>query len=133
MKALERFLLWIAIVGLSACASIDTRKDKEFVTSWAAGHINPMAKNIAQYNNQTLREVVRLSAGGEFVRVRIANTFGTSPLSIGEAHVATSESGSRIVAGSDRILTFGGQRSVKVMAGAPVLSDPLRIDVKPLT
>src|SRR2546423_8500267 len=92
-----------------------------------------MAKNVAQYNNQTRREVVRLSAGGEFVRVRIANTFGTTPLTIGEAHIATSDSGSRITPGTDRVLTFGGQRAVKVMAGAPVLSDPVRIDVKPLT
>ncbi|HKQ28411.1 MAG TPA: SGNH/GDSL hydrolase family protein [Burkholderiales bacterium] len=133
MNALKRFFVWIAIAGLSACASIETGKDNAFVTSWAVGHIQPSAKNVAQYNNQTLREVVRLSAGGEFVRVRIANTFGTSPLTIGEAHIATSESGARIVAGSDRVLTFGGQRSVKVMAGAPVLSDPVRMDVKPLT
>src|SRR3982751_4142054 len=112
-KHASLFLSIVLAVG-GGCASIERDNGKAFVTSWATGHINPMAKNIAQYNNQTLREVVRLSAGGEFVRVRIANTFGTSPLTIGEAHVATSETGSRIVAGSDRVLTFGGQRSVKV-------------------
>jgi lysophospholipase L1-like esterase len=133
MKTLKRLFVSIALAGISACASIDQDNGKAFIASWAVGHINPMAKNIAQYNNQTLREVVRLSAGGEYVRVRIANTFGSSPLSVGEAHIATSDSGARIVAGSDRVLTFGGQKAVKVMAGAPVLSDPVRVDVKPLT
>ena len=129
MKTLAAAIVLAVVAG---CASAPAEKDTPYVASWAVGHINPMAKNIVQYNNQTLREVVRLSAGGEYVRVRIANTFGSSTLSIGEAHIALSGSGPRIVAGSDRVLTFGGQRSIRVMAGAPALSDPVRLDVKPL-
>jgi hypothetical protein len=44
------------------------------------------------------------------VRVRIANTFGTAPLAVGAAHVAVSSSGSAIVPGTDRGLTFGDRR-----------------------
>jgi lysophospholipase L1-like esterase len=128
MKTLMAAIV-IALLG-SGCAS--TQKESPYVASWAVGHIQPMADKTPQYNNQTLREVVRLSAGGEYVRVRIANTFGSSTLIIGEAHVALRDSGSRIVPGSDRVLTFSGQRAIAVPEGAPVLSDPVRMDVKPL-
>jgi len=46
---------------------------------WAVGHIQPVS--IVSYSNQTLREVVRLSAGGEYVRMSIANTFGSETTS----------------------------------------------------
>ena len=123
-------LLALLVLLASGCAV--TEKQPPFVASWAAGHIQPTADKVLQYNNQTLREIVRLSAGGENVRVRIANTFGSSTLVIGEAHVALRESGSRIVAGTDRVLTFGGQRAIAVPPGAPVLSDPVKLDAKPL-
>jgi lysophospholipase L1-like esterase len=67
------------------------------------------------------------------VRVRIANTFGAETLVIGEAHIAVSGGGSKIAPGTDRVLTFGGQRSVNVYAGSPVLSDPVRLRVKALS
>ncbi len=125
----------VAIAGVAAGgdASAHEEREKPFIASWAVGHINPMAVNIVQYSNQTLREVVRASAGGDQVRVRISNTFGTDTLAIGEARIALSASGSNIVPGTDRILTFSGQTSINVPAGAPVLSDPVSLEVKALS
>src|SRR5206468_12775634 len=74
-------------------------------------------------------EIVHTSVGGDEVRVRIANTFGTSPLVIGAAHVALSSSGSSVVPGTDRALTFGGRSSVTIPAGAPAVSDPVNLHV----
>jgi lysophospholipase L1-like esterase len=107
--------------------------EKSFVASWAVGHINPLPADVVQYNNQTLREIVRTSVGGDHVRVRITNTFGTETLVIGAAHIAVSSSGSKIVRRTDRALTFSGRTSVSIPPGAPVLSDPVRLDVKPLS
>jgi lysophospholipase L1-like esterase len=123
----------VAFAGFFAGGSALANDDqKSFVASWAVGHINPLPDGILRFSNQTLREVVHASAGGEQIRVRIANTFGTETLVIGEARVALSASASKIVPGSDRVLTFGGERSVKVYAGSPVLSDPVRLEVKPM-
>jgi lysophospholipase L1-like esterase len=112
-----------------------TAKDnnESHVQSWAVGHITPLPANTAQYNNQTLRAIVNTSVGGDEVRVRVANTFGTSPLIIGAAHVAVSSSGSSIVAGTDRTLTFGGRASVSIPAGALALSDPVDLHVGALS
>ena len=49
---------------------------------------------------------------------------------IGAAHVALAGDGSAIVAGSDRELTFGGEATVP--PGAPILSDPVDLEVPPL-
>lgn len=123
----------VALPGFLAGAGALADDDKtSFVASWAVGHINPLPAGTPQFTNQTLREVVRASVGGEQIRVRIANTFGTETLVIGEARIALSAGGSKIVPGSDRMLTFGGEGSVKVYAGSPVLSDPVRLDVKPM-
>ncbi|HEX3342038.1 MAG TPA: GDSL-type esterase/lipase family protein [Pseudolabrys sp.] len=87
----------------------------------------------AQYNNQTIREIVHTSVGGSQVRVRISNTFGSAPLVIGAAHVAVTSSGSSIVPSTDRALTFGGRTSVTIPTGAPALSDPVDLHVQPVS
>ena len=120
-----------ALIGFAGQALAND--EAQFIASWAVGHIQPLPAATQHFNNQTLREVVRASAGGDLVRLRIANTFGSETLVVGEAHIAVSAGGSKIVPGTDRVLTFGGQRSVNVYAGSPVLSDPVRLDVKALS
>jgi lysophospholipase L1-like esterase len=107
--------------------------DRDSIQSWAVGHITHLPAATAQYNNQTIREIVHTSIGGNQIRVRIANTFGSAPLTIGAAHVAVSSSASSIVPGTDRVLTFGGRTSVTIPAGAPALSDPVDLHVQPVS
>ena len=101
------------------------------VQSWAVGDIAPQLANTVSFTNQTIREIIHTSVGGDQVRIRIANTFGTAPLIIGEAHVAVPTAGSAIAAGTDRILTFGGKTSVIIPPGAPAVSDPVDLHVQP--
>ena len=48
---------------------------------------------------------------------------------IGAAHIAVSEKGAVIEAGSDRALTFGGHASITIPPGAPAISDPVDLTV----
>ena len=77
--------------------------------------------------DQTVRERVRLSIGGDRIRIRLSNEFGSSPLLLGSATAAVALPGdaASVRPGSVRTLTFGGHRSVTIPAGAPMLSDPL--------
>ncbi|MGH8207610.1 MAG: SGNH/GDSL hydrolase family protein [Steroidobacteraceae bacterium] len=84
------------------------------------------------FDHQTVRMIVRVSLGGARVRVQLSNAFGTAPLPIGAAHIALSSGGSGIVAASDRTLSFSGQPSVVIPAGAAVLSDPVDLRVPAL-
>jgi lysophospholipase L1-like esterase len=81
------------------------------------------------FKNQTLRQIVHTSLGGSRVRVVVSNAFGTIPLEIGAAHVALREKDAAIQPKSDRPLTFGGQTSTMVAAGAVAVSDPATLAV----
>ncbi|MFE7836471.1 SGNH/GDSL hydrolase family protein [Streptomyces sp. NPDC057474] len=76
-------------------------------------------------SDRSHRLVVRTSAGGTHLRVRLSNAFGDRPLTFGRAYAGVQKEGAALVRGSNRPLTFGGERSVTVPAGASVLSDPL--------
>ena len=82
--------------------------------------------------NQTLRQIARVSLGGDQVRVVISNEYGDRPLVIGAAHVALAGEGNAIVPGSDRALTFSGNPSATIPPGAPMVSDPVDLTVAPL-
>ncbi len=73
--------------------------------------------------------MVRPTIGGQHLRIRFSNDHGSTPLEIGAAHIALTDHGSTIVAGSDHAITFAGKPSVSVPIGAPVLSDPVDMKV----
>jgi len=87
----------------------------------------------ASFSNQTVRQIVRVSVGGSKVRIRFSNEFGSKPVLIGAASVGLGGKGAEIVAGSLRPLTFGGAKKVTLLPGAPALSDPVELNVAPLS
>jgi lysophospholipase L1-like esterase len=89
-----------------------------------AGFTPPAPLN---FKNQTLRQMVHVSLGGDRLRVVLSNAFGTVPLEIGAAHVALRDKEAAIQAKSDRPLTFGGTPSTFIAAGAVVVSDPVAL------
>jgi lysophospholipase L1-like esterase len=80
----------------------------------------------------TLREVVHVSIGGEMVRVRFSNLYGTEPLVIGAAQIAQTVKGAAVVPGSGKPLTFHGQPSVSISPGALAVSDGVPFKFAPL-
>ena len=52
--------------------------------------------------NQTVRMILRTSIGGRRARVKLSNAFGSTPVTIGAAHLARRAAGSAIVPESDR-------------------------------
>lgn len=92
----------------------------------------PPAKTAAG-PGETLRQIVRLSAGGKRLRLRIANTYGTEALTIGAAQVAAPAEGGAVRPGTGRTVTFGGLPTAVVAPGGSVLSDPVAFDAAPLT
>ncbi len=82
--------------------------------------------------NQTLRQVARISIGGQRLRVVLSNEYGDRPLVVGAAHVALAGEGGAIDTASDHVLTFSGASSITIPPGAPMVSDPVDLAVKPL-
>lgn len=112
----------------SGLAQAQQAKQPQWVGTWATAPMTPSDEDQEPFCDVTLREIAHISVGGERIRVRLTNEFGVSPLTVSAAHVALSAGGSAVQPGTDRVLTFDGQSSVQVPAGAILLSDPVDLD-----
>lgn len=92
----------------------------------------PLPANVQTFTDQTLRLIVHTSIGGNRVRIRVSNEFGSTPLRIGAARIGVRGAGSDVATGTDRALTFSGNTSITIPAGAPALSDPVELNVPAL-
>ena len=113
---------------------------KKWVGTWASSPLlDAHAKNAEELltagtqSGATLREVVHVSMGGETVRVRFSNLYGTSPLVIGAVEIAQTLKGVAIVPGTNKAVTFNGQPSVSIPPGALAVSDPASFKLAPLS
>ena len=84
-------------------------------------------------SNLTLRQIVHASIGGDRIRLRLSNQYGTKPVEILSAHVALSSGTTTIVVGSDRALTFDGVGTVTIPVGQEVTSDSIALTVPAVT
>ncbi len=104
---------------------------KHWVGTWATAPAPSVAG--LGFDNHTLRMNPRISIGGDTLRIRVSNAYGCDNLVIGAASIGVRDQGPAIVPGSNRTLTFGGSGKAIVAAGAFIISDPITLDVPPLT
>lgn len=122
-------LLVLASIALApGVIAKDRHDDGPWVGTWSASP-QPVAGPI-QINGQTVRQIVHTSLGGQRVRVRFSNAYGTSALVIGFAHVAISTGGASISRRTDRILRFNGSPTITIPAGALAVSDASDLQVE---
>lgn len=80
--------------------------------------------------NQTVRQKVRVSLGGNRLRIVLSNEYGKEPLVIDSVHIALPGAGGPTIdTGTDRVVTFGGVERLAIPAGAPAISDPIELAV----
>jgi lysophospholipase L1-like esterase len=125
---LQRFALILLLTALGGLPPAWPSAPAHWVGTWSAAPDSPGPALQAQ----TIRQVVRTSAGGSSIRVRLSNLFGASPLAIQNVRVAVRRSGADILPGSDHALTFKGSSLVTIAPGESMLSDPAAMDVAPL-
>jgi lysophospholipase L1-like esterase len=104
-----------------------------WIGTWATAAQPARAASAQTFHNQSLRLIVHTSAGGQKLRVWLSNAYGEQQVLVGQARVARRTSGAGIDPASSRTLTFGGQPSATLAARAAVVSDPVDLDVPPLS
>jgi len=102
-------------------ANIAAAPDPFGGTNWADG-----------FENQSLRQPVRVSRGGSEVRIRISNVYGAGPLRVTGASIGRAAEGAAVQPGSLRPVTFDGRRSTVVPAGRQANSDAVSLRVTAL-
>jgi lysophospholipase L1-like esterase len=103
--------------------------NQHWVGTWTTA---PAPAEAGAISNQTLRMNPRVSIGGDRVRVRISNAYGTRPLLVGAAWLSLRDKGPAVVADSQKNLTFGGAESAMIAVGSFVISDPIAFALPPL-
>jgi lysophospholipase L1-like esterase len=144
MKSLTRrvgiALAGAALAGIALAAGLTSTTDASagppdtFVAAWGTSEQLPsdgFEPNWSRtgFSHQSVREVVRLTASGSSLRVRLSNVYGIGPLPVTGATVALTASGASVVPGSVRMLTFGGSPATVIPAGAELRSDPVALPV----
>lgn len=72
-------------------------------------------------HGQTFRQTARLSLGGDQLRIRLSNAYGTTPLRIGAASVTGADGQAPLA------LTFEGHADTEIAPGQARLSDPVKL------
>lgn len=114
------------------------KSEPTWVGTWAASQQIPEPQNSLpsdDLRDATVRQIFHLSIGGETLRVRLSNAFGTAPLHFTAVDIARplSLSSPQIDPASNKVLTFSGNSDVIVPAGADYVSDPISYPVEALS
>lgn len=129
-------LFLIAFLCRGAESTAHNENSTRWVSTWACSpqladaSADPSAPG---FSDSTLRQIIHVSVGGSKVRVRFSNAFGKTALRLVSAHIAKAGPGGTIQTGTDKALVFDGQSSVSVPQGALMYSDPVDIDLPPLS
>ncbi|MGW6423128.1 GDSL-type esterase/lipase family protein [Nocardia sp. NPDC055053] len=108
-------------------------QDNTWVAGFRTGVIDPNEQiklaESREFSDETVRHVVRLAGGGDALRVRLTNRYGTAPVRIGAARIAQRKEGSAAIADTDREIRFDGAAAFTIDPGAELVSDPIDLPV----
>ena len=129
-------------VGLAAtCCALafpaSAGASSRWLTAWSAAQSDPgpassVVDSFEGTGGRTVRDVVRPTAAGGVLRVRLTNQFGTRPVTFDDVRVglAAGAAGAAVVPGSSVRATFGGRRRVTIGVGKSAVSDAVRRPVR---
>lgn len=122
--------------ALAGCAKTEPAGSL-WVASWVAPPHAPLGTDgpfaAASYDNVMLSQTLRVSQGGERLRIRFSNRYGPGPLAIGAARVVRLDDAGNEIADSSRTLTFGGAGAAVIPRGSPFTSDVVELAVPSLS
>ncbi|MFH0522405.1 SGNH/GDSL hydrolase family protein [Streptomyces sp. M41] len=105
-----------------------------FTAAWIASPQSPSEGFMPNWSRegfwrQSLRQVVRLSAGGGRLRVRLSHAYGSSPVRVAGASVGRTAAGAAVAPGSLTRLTFAGSGPAEIPARGEIVSDEVPLPV----
>lgn len=134
MKRIHYVILVLMAIAMSTL-NLDARK--KWVGTWATAeqvvepHNCPPEPGLG---NNSIRQIVQVSIGGDNIRIKFSNEFSKTPVTINAAavsHALTAGYEPDIEAGSMLNLTFNGKSSVTIKPGELVTCDPVKFHLDP--
>ncbi|WP_214416996.1 SGNH/GDSL hydrolase family protein [Sphaerisporangium fuscum] len=139
-RALPAAVLAAAVLWAAPPAQAHDRPDGPWVASWGAAMQRPTPGtedngpnwSMPGFADQSVRQVVRVTAGGSRLRIRLSNAYGTAPLRVTAATVGRSGGGALVWPDSMRRLAFGGAPGTVIPPGGEAVSDAVALPTSPL-
>lgn len=105
-------------------------RERGWTAAWTASPQRPGASFVPNwsldgFSGQTLRQTVRLSIGGNALRVRLSNRYGTAPVQVAGLTIGAAVGGAAVKPGTLRHLTVDGHPGFTVPAGADLATDEM--------
>ena len=126
------------LFSLSKCVEQplkDESYDEEtYFTTWATAILSTEQPKLSLSNN-SIRQIVHVSASGENIRLRLSNKLGNSDLVIKEVSIADSisQGTGEINTNTSTLLTFKGEKGIIIPAGEEMYSDRISYSLKSLS
>ena len=137
---MKKFFLFSLVIFYSFSKMLDQSlkennlDENTYFTTWATAIISTAAPN-KELTNNSIRQIVHISASGENLRLKLSNKMGKTDLEIKEITIAdsTSQGTSEIDLETLTPLTFNGEKGIIISSGNEVYSDLIAYHLKPLS
>ena len=128
MKRIIAFFIFLCAITINATA-------QGWIGTWATAP-QTVVKSFMPYNNnmsnRSVRQVVKVSIGGDMIRLKLSNIYSTEPVVIRSIYIAHAKDSFAIDPKSAKYLKFSNQYKVTIPAGKSITSDALPYSLKPL-
>ncbi|WP_232468381.1 SGNH/GDSL hydrolase family protein [Alkalitalea saponilacus] len=124
--------IMLSLAVVTGCT--EQQDNKKWVGTWVTApqlvepHNMPPEPGLT---NNTLRQIARVSIGGDSLRIRFSNEFSTSPVTMKNVQVAVSKGGHEIDAETIKKLTFNNNENITMQPGTAITSDPVAFSLSP--
>jgi hypothetical protein len=136
MKNIAICILMLLSIGSISFSNISETligdTTKKWVGTWATAPQLVETSNMPPspgLTNNSLRQIVRVSIGGDTLRLRFSNEFSTDPVTMKSVQIAVSTGGSTINVSTNKELKFNDSSEITLNAGTVVTSDPIAFNL----
>lgn len=128
MKRLLVFLMMFCALSTYSLA-------QNWVGTWATAP-QTVVKSFMPYNNcmtnRSVRQVVKVSIGGDVIRLKLSNIYSMQPVEIRSIYIAHAKDSSDIDAKTAQYFKFGNSYKTIIPAGKQIVSDALKFKLRNL-
>ena len=128
MKRLLVFLMMFCVLSTYSLA-------QNWVGTWATAP-QTVVKSFMPYNNcmtnRSVRQVVKVSIGGDIIRLKLSNIYSMQPVEIRSIYIAHAKDSFDIDAKTAQYFKFGNSYKTVIPAGKQIVSDALKFNLRNL-
>ena len=128
MKRLLVFLMMFCALSTYSLA-------QNWVGTWATAP-QTVVRSFMPYNNcmtnRSVRQVVKVSIGGDVIRLKLSNIYSMQPVEIRSIYIAHAKDSSDIDAKTAQYFKFGNSYKTVIPAGKQIVSDALKFKLRNL-